>query len=176
MKKRRKRIIILAITLLIVWRLWPATLIFTGLNLRVETDFSRINEAIPPQEEPKVAYQGLSHPFFESGPLWTEIIFKPRKIIHGHGFTPHKEDGAVINAIAAILADRSTFQQWAGEKMCGGFHADYYLKWKIDSDTWEILLCMGCHEAIIFHDGLSLRCDLTSDAAKRIEATIKNGG
>jgi len=116
MKKHRKHII-LAITLLIVWRLWPATLIFTGLNLRVETDFSRINEAIPPQEEPK------------------EV-----------------------------------------QKMCGGFHADYYLKWKTDSDTWEILLCMGCHEAIIFHDGLSLRCDLASDAAKRIKTVIKNGG
>ena len=162
--------------LLVVWRLWPAALIFTGLNLRVETDFFRIEEAIPPQEEPKVAHQGLSHPFFESGALWTEIIFKPRKIIHGHGFAPKKKEGAVINAIAAILAERTTFRQWAGEKMCGGFHADYYFKWKDGSGAWEILLCMGCHEAIIFHDGLSLRCDLASNAVKRIEAAIKNKG
>ena len=176
MKKRRKQVIILFIIGLIVWRVWPAALIFTGFNLKVSSDFTLLPKIIPPAESPKQVHPGLSHPFFKSSKLWSEIIFKPRKIIHGHGFSPVKEKGEVVTSMASILADQSTFQQWTGTKMCGGFHADYYFKWVIDSKVWEVLLCMGCHEAIIFHDGSELRCDLSRDAAKRLETEIKKGG
>lgn len=174
MKKRRHRIIILLFVGLIVWRVWPAVLIFTGLNLKVSSDFSLFDSIRPPSTSPQLVHAGLSHPFFESGSLWTEILFKPRKIIHGHGFTRRKEEGAVIDSIAKILAEPSTFQPWAGAKMCGGFHADYYFKWKTDFEILEIFLCMGCHEALIFHDGVSLRCDLSRGAAKAIEIVIKD--
>ena len=166
----------IGVLLLVVWRVYPFVLIFTGLNLCVDSDFSRIDDVIPPKKEITVAHLGLSHPMYESDSLYTEILFKPRNIIHGHGFETSEQEGTVIDAISRVLADRTTYIPWRGEKLCGGFHADYYFMWKDGSKAWEVLLCMGCREAIMFHDGLSLRCDIALDAEKRISAIVENDG
>ena len=47
--------------------------------------------------------------------------------------------------------------------MCGGFHADYCLRWEAEEVQYDVMICLGCGEALLIRDGEALRCDLQSD-------------
>jgi hypothetical protein len=36
---------------------------------------------------------------------------------------------------------------WHGVKLCGGFHADFAVRFELEDDIYSILFCFGCHEA-----------------------------
>lgn len=143
--------------------------IFTGSNLQASEDFGLLEGIAPPRTDAVVSYDGFAHPYRDKGRLCFEILLKPRRIFHGHAFSHTATEDNPVRKIAAVLSDQSSFQQWTGNKGCGGFHADRYFRWTDGSQVWEILLCMGCHEALLFHDGRSLRCDLSREASKVIE-------
>lgn len=125
MKKRRKRLIILAILGVIAWRAWPVIFIFTSLNLKTSSDFSKLAQLVPPGSRPTAAFDGLSHPFYEGGDLLGELLFKPRKMVHGHAFGTVQREDPIIESIAEILSEPNSFDQWGGEKACGGFSGLY---------------------------------------------------
>lgn len=177
MKRRRKIKISLGIVLFIfVWRAWPLVGIFTGSNLAASADFRLLEAVTPPRIGAVVSYDGFSHPGWDPERLCIEILLKPRSIFHGHAFSYSATESRTVTEIAAVLSDHSSFEPWLGEKGCGGFHADRYFRWTESSQTWEVLLCMGCHEALLFHAGQSLRCDISRAAAKKIETLEKDGG
>ncbi|MCB1093430.1 MAG: hypothetical protein KDL87_17965 [Verrucomicrobiae bacterium] len=167
-RKRTRYLILLAAASLIVWRGWPVVWIFLGLNLLVSSDYSRLDEMVPPPEKPSLTLLGLSHPMDEPGKLANELLFQPRRMMHGHGFSPASRMEPHLESIAGILTESSTYEPWYGSKLCGGFHADYCFRWIQEEKKWDALLCMGCHEVILFHEGRSLRCDLSSESAERI--------
>jgi hypothetical protein len=123
-----------------------------------------------------VSYEGFSHPGFDPGLLSFEILLKPRKILHGHAFSHAATEDQTVTKIADVLADHSAFREWTGNKGCGGFHADRYFQWTEGSQTWEVLLCMGCHEVLMFHAGQALRSDISRETAKAIEAIENEEG
>ena len=171
----KRRSTILASLSLVIWRLWPLPFVFTGLNLRAGADFSQLDDFLPPADKPVVVYPGRSHPYFKSGQLFNEIVFKPRKMIYGHVFQPSEVKGTTIDEIATLLANPASYTRWINSfKACGGFHADYYFSWKNGTEEWEVILCTGCNEALLFHDGRSLRCDLSIEAGKKIYELEKN--
>ena len=171
MKRRRKIHIALGIVLFVLaWRAWPMIGIFTGSNLEASEDFRLLEGVAPPRTGVVVSYGGFSHPGFDPERLCFEILLKPRRILHGHVFSHAATANNTVTKIAAVLADHSSFRQWTGNKGCGGYHADRYFQWTEGSQAWEVLLCMGCHEALLYHGGRSLRCDITREAAKTIEA------
>ena len=177
MKRRRKIYIAMGIAFFVlVWRAWPMIGMFTESNLRVSDDFDLLDNIAPPRAKTVLSYDGFSHPRSDPGRLCFEILFKRRQILHGHAFSHAATDNSKVRKIAAILTDHSSFRQWTGNKGCGGFHADRYFRWTEDSQTWEVLLCMGCHEALVFHGGQSLRCDISREAAKAIETLEKEEG
>jgi len=177
MQRRRKIKIALGIVLFILaWRAWPMIGIFTGSNLAASEDFRLLEGVAPPRTGTLVSYDGFSHPGWDRKQLCFEILLKPRRILHGHAFSHSASETSTVTKIAAVLSDDTSYQPWLGEKACGGFHADRYFRWTEDSKTWEVLLCMGCHEALLFHGGQSLRCDISPEAFKTIEALEKEEG
>lgn len=177
MKRRRKICIALVIAFFVLaWRAWPMIGIFTRSNLEVSDDFRLLERVAPPRTKTVMSYGGFSHPGFDPVRLSFEILLKPRRIFHGHAFSHSSVENSSVSKIAAVLSDRSSFQEWAGNKACGGFHADRYFRWTEDTQTWEVLLCMGCHEALLFHGGQSLRCDISRGAARAIEAIENEEG
>lgn len=122
---------------------------------------SLLNEFLPPETSAIEIYEGLSHPFFEKDELRNEILFGPRKIIQGHGFKHQRiEPDNVIKAFEAELWSESAIKPWGGLKGCGGFRADYCLRWKDKGVAYEVMICLGCSEVLFFRDGEALRCDL----------------
>lgn len=162
----RKGVVIPFIVLssVVVWRAWPLVFIFTGLNMDSSNNFRKLDEHLPPESPATEIYAGLSHPFFEEDQLLKEILLGPRKIIHGHGFKPGEiTPNEVTEAVINHLWSGKAFKPWYGEKLCGGFHADYCLRWESDEGRFDIMICLGCGEALLFHDGEALRCDLRYD-------------
>ena len=176
MKRRRKIYMIIGIVLFVfAWRAWPLVGIFTQSNLEASADFSLLQSvAPPPYLGTEVTYGGLSHPGFDPERLCFDVLLNPRRILHGHAFSHAATENSKVRNIASVLSDHSSFQRWLGEKGCGGFHADRYFRWADGSQVWEVLLCMGCHEALLFHGGQTLRYDISREAAKAIE-TLEKG-
>jgi hypothetical protein len=161
----RKRVVIpvLILSSLVVWRAWPLVLIFTGLNMDSSNNFRMLVEHLPPERPATEIYAGLSHPRCDDDFL-KEILLGPRKIIHGHGFKPKRiAPNEVTEAVINHLWSGKAFEPWRGEKMCGGFHADYCLRWESNDGQFDVMICLGCSEALLFRDGEALRCDLQSD-------------
>lgn len=50
-----------------------------------------------------------------------------------------------------------------GVKLCGGFHADFLLRWQGPAGEAEALLCFGCHEVKIVGIGGALYADLSAE-------------
>lgn len=155
-KSRRRKWIGRGLLLLLAWRAWPMIGIFTGWNLiGAITAKDPAAEFLPPAAVPAEIRSGRAHPGFESWQLAAELVFLPVAMRHGHAF--QRDDPALSEAVAGemakVLADASTYSGWLGEKGCGGFHGDWYLRWSEGADKHEVIVCEGCHEALLYHGG-----------------------
>lgn len=91
-----------------------------------------------------------------------ELFFLPTAVRHGHAFKrddPALPPSAALK-LATLLAASSSYSEWLGEKGCGGFHGDWYLRW---ADGHEAIICEGCKEILLYHDGRFIRCDYSMD-------------
>lgn len=175
MTKNRKRLLWITVILaIIVWRVWPGVVAVNRLNLDVPDDFTLLEKVIPPTSPPKTIHTGFSHPYFEKKKLWAEILFLPRKISHGHVFHLMPADDSLGESIAGVLRKPGALTERLGNTMCGGFHADYLLSWEEKDLNWQAVVCMGCHEVIFYHEGVSMRCWITNKAADAISELEKN--
>jgi hypothetical protein len=169
MNRCGKILVLLAIALCVLcWRALPLAGIFNGGNLRVSGDFTTLDGMVPPRKAPTAAHEGLAHPSWDGVRLCFEVLFKPRRIIHGHAFAFGTARNGMVGEIASVLTDRASYLPWTGEKNRGGFHANRYFRWTDGSRSWEVLVGEGCGEALLFHEGRSLRCDLSPEAVRVI--------
>lgn len=102
-------------------------------------------------------------------------LFLPTAIRHDHAF---QRDDPALAAPAALemgqlLADPSTYWEWLGESGCGGFHGDWYLRW---ADGHEAIVCKGCHEVLLYHQGQFIRCRFSKDGYARLEKIVSRPG
>ncbi|MCW1915071.1 hypothetical protein OJ996_15905 [Luteolibacter sp. GHJ8] len=158
---------------LVAWRAWPLVVISSELNLKGAVIAVMPSEFFtPPARKPDEIRSGMAHPGFDFPKLAVQAIFCPRSMRRGHAFWCN--DPALSNAkaeeLSQILSDPATYQPWLGEKGCGGFHADWYLCWGSGDDLHEVILCEGCHEALIYYAGGFIRCDLDKKAYEKIVA------
>jgi hypothetical protein len=173
-RKGRRRVLLGAVLLVVVaWRCWPVAMALTEWNLRGSVVAAPLIESyLPPARKPDEIRSGMAHPGFELPKLAAQSIFCPRAVRQGHAFW--RDDPALADAeatqLAAILADPATYEPWSGEKGCGGFHADWYLRWGEGEERHEVILCEGCHEALVYFGGGVVRCDLTKEGFEKISA------
>ena len=173
-RKRWRKLAAIFILAFIAWRAWPVAAAFTGWNLQgavVATPLSKF--FLPPAQKPDEIRSGMAHPHFDAMNFAVQATFCPRSVRHGHSFwcnDPALPDEKAMQ-LAEILASPDTYKPWLGEKGCGGFHADWYLRWEDDyHGLHEVIICEGCHEALVYYHGGFIRCDLSKQGYERIQA------
>lgn len=111
-------------------------------------------------------FEGLPHPGWEQKIWETEKSTKTTFESHGHLFysAPIALSAEDAAKIARLAMDESTFQEWIGAKMCGGYHPDWLIRWTLpDGSFCELEVCFGCHEAKVY-GAKQLYCDLSEDS------------
>lgn len=173
-RKGRRRVLLGAVLLVVAaWRCWPVAMAATEWGLRGAVIATPLSEYfLPPARKPDEIRSGMAHPFFDLPKLAAQSIFCPRSVRHGHAFwsnDPVLTDEEATQ-LAAILGDSATYEPWLSEKGCGGFHADWYLRWGDGDERREVILCEGCHEALVYFAGGFVRCDLSKEGFEKISA------
>jgi len=174
LSRHRGKVVILAILALLAIRAWPVIASLGGWNLAAAED-SALPDAsfLPPGSVPSEIRSGRPRLGHGAGAV-AGTLFLPRVVRHGHVFK--RDDPALSSEIAGrlavVLADPATYEAWSGHKMCGGFHADWYLRWESGP---ELILCEGCQEVVLYREGRALRCDLSQTGYQRITAILGNG-
>jgi hypothetical protein len=97
-------------------------------------------------------YEGLPHQGWEQKRLFDELATKKTVKLHDFPFydfaiTPSEADAAKL---IAICGQQKTFGVYAGAKLCGGFHPDWCVEFKKDSDVYQMLVCFGCQEVRLY--------------------------
>jgi hypothetical protein len=170
-KSRRRKWLGCLLLVLLLWRGWPMIVIFSGWNLRGSiTGEPPAPDFLPPASVPGEVRSGRSHPGWEPGRLAAELFFLPVAIRHGHAFKCDDPalSGPAAGEVANVLADPSTYSEWWGESACGGFHADWYCRWGEGADRHEVIVCEGCHEALLYHGGRFVRTDISKEGYERL--------
>lgn len=111
-----------------------------------------------------IVYEGLPHPMFESGAFREERAYKKVFEVGAQYFyvKPLAVSDDDRKALPELFQAIDVFAPFRGEKLCGGFHADYLLEWRQkDERLVQVLVCFSCHEALVIDASGSLRSDLT---------------
>ena len=144
-----------------------------------ETDSNFAN--LPPlvaaiaKAESVTLYEGLPHQVHEADLLKSELA--AQKTVSRHGFPfyaatlPLKEKDA--KALLALAADDKAYQPWAGAKMCGGFHPDYLVEFRVGKDVYRMQVCFGCQEVKLFGPKRELYADMSDKGLHGLEALLK---
>ena len=53
------------------------------------------------------------------------------------------------HALKEVAGSPKSYAVFSGKKRCGGFHPDYAVVWSESDNTYSILFCYGCAEALI---------------------------
>lgn len=97
-------------------------------------------------------YEGCPHQSEEAELLAKEI--KEKKTFELHGFHFYEEPLEVRaedrQKLVEVLKTDGTFLGIQRGKLCGGFHPDYAVVWKVDGVEYAILLCFGCYDANVY--------------------------
>jgi hypothetical protein len=80
--------------------------------------------------------------------------------------------GVERKEIEEIMTAKNSFEPWAGEKLCGGFHPDFCLQWHCAEAVHRALVCFGCHEVIYAGPQGSVRCDLGDKAYREFQGLL----
>lgn len=115
------------------------------------------------------------HPRMVPANFEVELKNKQAVMIRDHGFFPAPLDVTAddVSQLRAILSDEGSYDPWRGEKKCGGFHPDFLAEWRAGNAKYEVLICFGCHEVIVYGPDNKLRCDIRVESYGKLEALLK---
>ncbi|MFT3878950.1 MAG: hypothetical protein QM703_04730 [Gemmatales bacterium] len=129
---------------------------------------STLAEAIRKADE-VVIYVGLPHQLFEKHDLEEEL--RTKQVIEFYGYPFYQEPivltSSVINRLSEVFGDQKTYLPWSGPKLCGGFHPDYVVEWRVGWNCYRALICFGCDEVQLGR-WIWSRYDLAKDGDKAL--------
>ena len=85
--------------------------------------------------------------------------------------TPLRVSDDVMQALRRLVLDGTKMAR--GVKLCGGFHADFLLRWEGPAGTTDALLCFGCHEVKIVGTGDAVYGDVADEQLKKVRSVLK---
>lgn len=117
---------------------------------------------------------------YEGLPGETKLLaseLKTKKTVKFHEYPFYSETLPVSEADAGtftkICAERGSIAKYEGN-LCGGFHPDYCLEWKVGKETWQALICLGCGEVKFYGPkNMRLHCNLEKETYKKLQAMFK---
>lgn len=126
-----------------------------------------------------VIFEGLPHQGWEMDLLKSEIASKDTAKIHGFRFYSNalKPSAGDLEALVDAITNEGGIVEWGGMKLCGGYHPDYAVQWNdSDGNTFEALICFGCHEIKLYGDGVQLYADLNEETYNALKETLNSYG
>lgn len=120
-------------------------------------------------------FQGLPN-FLDSDDLAAELETKKSFKSHGYRFysSPVALSADDETALRDLVTTPTTFFEWSGAKLCGGYHPDWMIRWiASDGTEHELLLCFGCHEAKLYGPDYQLYCNLAEDGYTKLKAVLE---
>ena len=118
------------------------------------------------------AFSGLPHNYGDSEAFVQELWNSENQSIHGYRFYLEQLElsGGFRQIVHDLFTDKRTFTPYGGPKLCGGYHADFAIRFDDDGRQHWFLVCFGCHEILCFTNGAELISDIDSDAYKALLA------
>jgi hypothetical protein len=120
-------------------------------------------------------FKGMPHQVWDSERLASELETKQNFKSHGYYFygsqiAPSADDASALGVLATTP---TTFFEWGGTKLCGGYHPDWMIRWTASDGTeHELHLCFGCHEAKLYGPDYQLYCELGEDGFNNLKAIL----
>ena len=107
-------------------------------------------------------YEGLPHQHNERKLFEQERARTASLDFHGYKFYPDPLElpADEQTKLKTWLGNEGNFNQWGGEKKCGGYHPDYLAEYIVDGKMYQFLICLGCCEVIVYGLDRNLRCDI----------------
>lgn len=159
----------------LAWRFWPdekGRIVPIGDTV----DMAALPEFINALERAKeiTVYEGLPHQHWEPAELKRERDSKECIKLHGYWFY---DDARVLGrkdfvSLRQALSARDGIIEWGGNKLCGGYHPDYLIRWRADNDAYDALICFGCHEVKLFGPRDRLYADLSKQTYEQLEQSL----
>jgi len=122
-----------------------------------------------------VIREGLPHPNNEEQAFRAEKASgKPMVELAGYPFYqgPLTLSPTDQTALIAVLRTAGTYQTFAGEKKCGGFHPDYAVEWRDGATTRTTLICFECGEVKISGPSGEHRYDLAPEVREALKQVL----
>ena len=144
---------------------------------RIDSNFEKITGFIPSDKAEMTAFFfGLPHPYSEEEEFKHELWNSDNQSICGYRFySEQSEPTTEITAeILRIFTSVDNFHPYGGQKLCGGYHADFAVKFVEDSKEYWFLVCMGCSEVVAYSDGNKLFFELGGEAYYPFRELWKN--
>jgi hypothetical protein len=116
--------------------------------------------SVATEAEQVVVFEGLPHPWAEQPAFDAARKAKPTVRLHGELFYAAAHAVAATDMVSLRTLVGKAIGSFGGEKLCGGFHADYLIRWSKGAETCDVLLCFGCKEYKIFAPYNAARGDL----------------
>ena len=143
----------------------------------VDADFSNLHKVVPSKSASIVeALSGLPHNFSDSEDFVQELWHSDNRSIHGYRF--YSDPIALTDELKQVIHDlfttQGTFTPYGGPKLCGGYHADFAVRFDDAGQQYWFLVCLGCHEVLCYAKGEELVIELESTAYKALVAAWKN--
>ena len=127
-------------------------------------EFTPISEGVR-RASSLTLFEGLPHPMWESDQLETELGSKETILIHDFPFyeRPLVVAPDDVEPLRSLCAATGSYSSYMGEKLCGGYHPDYCLRWEDDTETYDLMICFGCGEMKFYGPENYLIADLKAE-------------
>jgi len=118
-------------------------------------------------------YEGLpnpddSYPIFEKEAATKKILSIHKYVFYETALDVSTED---VEKLRHLLTSSNTFA--AGRRKRCGFHPDYCLKWKDQTESYDVLLCFTCKEAKTYSSGNLLDNGIQEHGYDQLAAILK---
>lgn len=140
---------------------------------KLDHDFSKLDSLLPKSGSMVDAmHLGLPHNYFEPEEFLWAVWLKRYKNINGYPFRsakwqPSKQLGEIVQQ---ALTTRDSFIEYRGPKNCGGYHADFVVRYASPKGPTDLLVCLGCGEVLLFAPDGSLIIELNESTHEQLES------
>ena len=148
--------------------------LFAGITVPKKSllpDFSTLTDGA----DAIILYEGLPHRLFEKEAFLAEqgrrpVFTEDRDAFYQEPLALREE---TKTALTRIFHATGPTLPWRGEKLCGGFHADYLIEWRrAEKPLLRALVCFGCGELKLRVADFG-RYDLTKEGEQALRAALK---
>jgi hypothetical protein len=128
-----------------------------------------------PAADAVTVYEGLPHALFEREVFQKESAREGVFTVASQYFYPAPVTLAADDRklVTPTMTNLKHFKAYGGAKLCGGFHADYLVRWtKQEKIVAQALVCFGCAETLFLASGQSVKSDMTAAGRTDIHSLL----